>query len=359
MRPIIPRTAAKRPHQKCGRPDMLDTCVQSGVAGQGMSWRGVPAQRSICDDGCLRICPRVPTKARLAYSSCFASSIRLGEADARSSGPPQRTPRRGRGCAPAPGRASEASSPCWQPSCRPPGPGCWASARCARHSPTQQCGQSATAGRSTPRCTHTKQCIALSSQTRPPPADGVRVRELAATAEQNDTDPHCGATRSPAYREPEGAPAWWTSSPLTRKRPETAARASPVHTAPARPSRVVPGGSSLRMRRSFAGAVRPVWHLILWGVPTRAEGGQPAVNDLPASDVMVGCGEAVMIGISAVTTALTAHRRATSCLVRRVTADTQRAAPAGRHGLADPEQPRSRARSHQKETAREEEGRRV
>jgi hypothetical protein len=30
--PPIPRTAAKRPHQKCGRPDILDTCLHPGVA---------------------------------------------------------------------------------------------------------------------------------------------------------------------------------------------------------------------------------------------------------------------------------------------------------------------------------------
>jgi hypothetical protein len=66
-----------------------------------------------------------------------------------------------------------------------------------------------------------------------------------------------------------------------------------------------------------------------------AEVGELAVNDSPAGDVVVGCGEAVMIGLSVVATALTAHRRATSCFVRRVTADTQRATAAGRHQLGD------------------------
>jgi len=95
------------------------------------------------------------------------------------------------------------------------------------------------------------------------------------------------------------------------------------------------------------------------GSPVRAEVGQPAVNNSPAGDVMVGCGESEMIGLHAVTTTLAAHRRATSCLVRRVTADTQRATPAGRQSLAGPEQLRSTATNDQKETAREEEDRRV
>ncbi len=66
-----------------------------------------------------------------------------------------------------------------------------------------------------------------------------------------------------------------------------------------------------------------------------AEVGELAVNDSPAGDVMVGCGEAVMKGLSVVVTALTAHRRATSCFVRRVTADTQRATPTVRHQVGE------------------------
>src|SRR5687767_1638184 len=93
------------------------------------------------------------------------------------------------------------------------------------------------------------------------------------------------------------------------------------------------------------------------GVPTWAEAEQPAVNDSPAGDVMIGCGEAVTIGLNMAITALSADRRATSYLVRRVTADTQRTTPAGRNSLVDPAQPMSRAMSHQKETAREEDRR--
>jgi hypothetical protein len=50
-----------------------------------------------------------------------------------------------------------------------------------------------------------------------------------------------------------------------------------------------------------ASAGRPIWNLILRGVRTRAEVAQPAVNDLPAGDVVVGCGEAATTRLSAVT----------------------------------------------------------
>ena len=49
---------------------------------------------------------------------------------------------------------------------------------------------------------------------------------------------------------------------------------------------------------------------------------------------------------------------ASSVPVRRLIAATQRATPAGRTAL-DPEQPTSRATSHQKETARQEKDRRA
>jgi hypothetical protein len=167
-----------------------------------------------------------------------------------------------------------------------------------------------------------------------PPADGVRQQERAAIRLRPIPD---AAPLAPQkiWRHvmigPVGSPAWWTAGPLTRKRPETAVRARLVHTEPARSGRDIPGDSSLRMRRSFSGAIRPVWHSILRGGPARAEVGQPAADDSPAGDMMVGCGEAVKMGFSAVTRALTAHRGATSCLVRRVKADTQRATPVGRH----------------------------
>jgi hypothetical protein len=85
--------------------------------------------------------------------------------------------------------------------------------------------------------------------------------------------------------------------------------------------------------------------------------GQPAVNDLPAGDVVVGCGEAAMIRLSAVTDSPDGTRQGGELSRPASYGGHSPCDTSWRHSHLDPNQPRSRAVSHQNGIATEEDRR--